>query len=84
MNNTIKIDEADAEDAIKKGREEAPKRKAAERWRDDHLPGGFYSKEPSTTDKLLILSKHYGEIWSNWYQLWIEIRAGIWTRLGLR
>ena len=84
MNNTIKIDESDAEDAIKKGREEGPKREAAEKWRENHFPRGFYFKKLSIGDKLLILLNLGYQILSGWHQSWIEIRTGIWTRLGLR
>ena len=77
MNNTVKLDKDDVEWAIKKGR-------AAERWRENHFPGGFYFKKPSIADKLLILLNLGYQILSDWHQLWIEIRAGIWTRLGQR
>lgn len=75
INNTIKVDEAGVEHAIKNGRKAILKKEAIE--------AGFYlAEKPSLRDKLLILLNLGREVLNDWYESWAEIRARIWTKLG--
>ncbi len=73
----INIDKYDVEDAIKKGREETLKRELVE-------AGFHFIEEPPVRDKLSILLNLGCARLAAWYQVWTEVRARIWTRLGLQ
>ncbi len=72
----INIDKDDTKYAIDEGRKEAAHRET--------VRSSFYApQELSKRDKVLILfSLGYARL-AGWYQTWTEVRAMIWTRLGL-